>query len=101
MRPNTLPRNPAADAICRYYEVNGEVRQISVDDKKASVDNVSRLKADPGDSSQVGAPMAGVLVELRVHDGSEVKKGDPLAVLSAMKMGTCYISRPIDSFLQM
>lgn len=69
-----------------FYEMNGEVRQVSVDDKKASVENVSRPKADPSDSSQVGAPMSGVLVELRVHDGSEVKKGDPLAVLSAMKM---------------
>jgi pyruvate carboxylase len=69
-----------------FYEMNGEVRQVTVDDNKASVENVSRPKADPTDSSQVGAPMAGVLVELRVHDGSEVKKGDPLAVLSAMKM---------------
>ncbi|KAK3310701.1 carbamoyl-phosphate synthase L chain, ATP binding domain-containing protein [Chaetomium strumarium] len=69
-----------------FYEVNGEVRQVTVDDKKASIENVSRPKADPTDSSQVGAPMAGVLVELRVHEGSEVKKGDPLAVLSAMKM---------------
>jgi pyruvate carboxylase len=69
-----------------FYEVNGEVRQVSVDDKTASIENVSRPKADPTDSSQVGAPMAGVLVELRVHDGTEVKKGDPLAVLSAMKM---------------
>ncbi|KAF3004709.1 pyruvate carboxylase [Neopestalotiopsis sp. 37M] len=69
-----------------FYEMNGEVRQVTVDDKKASVENVSRPKADPTDSSQVGAPMAGVLVELRVKDGSDVKKGDPLAVLSAMKM---------------
>lgn len=69
-----------------FYEMNGEVRQVTVDDNKASVENVSRLKADPSDSSQVGAPMAGVLVELRVHEGSEVKKGDPIAVLSAMKM---------------
>ncbi|KAL1891213.1 pyruvate carboxylase [Ceratocystis pirilliformis] len=69
-----------------FYEMNGEVRQVTVDDKKASVENVSRAKADASDSSQVGAPMAGVLVELRVHEGSEVKKGDPIAVLSAMKM---------------
>lgn len=69
-----------------FYEMNGEVRQVTVDDKLASVENVSRPKADPSDSSQVGAPMAGVLVELRVHEGSDVKKGDPLAVLSAMKM---------------
>jgi pyruvate carboxylase len=69
-----------------FYEMNGEVRQVTVDDKMAAVENVSRPKADPTDTSHVGAPMAGVLVELRVHDGSEVKKGDPLAVLSAMKM---------------
>lgn len=73
-----------------FYEMNGEVRQVTVDDNKASVENVSRPKADPSDSSQVGAPMAGVLVELRVHEGSEVKKGDPLAVLSAMKMVSCF-----------
>jgi pyruvate carboxylase len=72
-----------------FYEMNGEVRQVTVDDRKASVENVSRPKADPADSSQIGAPMAGVLVELRVHEGSEVKKGDPLAVLSAMKMVRC------------
>jgi pyruvate carboxylase len=69
-----------------FYEMNGEVRQVTVDDNKAAVDNQSRLKADSGDSSQVGAPMAGVCVEIRVKDGGEVKKGDPIAVLSAMKM---------------
>jgi len=85
-----------------FYEVNGkyhdfripnfadaclgEVRQVTVDDNKAAVENTARPKADPGDSSQVGAPMSGVVVEIRVHEGSEVKKGDPIAVLSAMKM---------------
>jgi pyruvate carboxylase len=64
----------------------GEVRQVTVDDVKAAVANTSRPKADPGDSSQVGAPMSGVVVEIRVKDGGEVKKGDPIAVLSAMKM---------------
>lgn len=51
-----------------------------------AVENLSRPKADANDTSHVGAPMAGVVVELRVHVGSEVKKGDPVAVLSAMKM---------------
>jgi pyruvate carboxylase len=69
-----------------FYEMNGEVRQVTVDDNKAAVDNTARTKADPSDSSQVGAPMSGVVVEIRVHEGSEVKKGDPIAVLSAMKM---------------
>ncbi|KAK5167268.1 hypothetical protein LTR04_000038 [Oleoguttula sp. CCFEE 6159] len=69
-----------------FYEMNGEVRQVTVEDQHAAVENTSRPKADTTDSSQVGAPMSGVVVEVRVKDGSEVKKGDPIAVLSAMKM---------------
>lgn len=69
-----------------FYEMNGEMRQVSVDDQHAAVENKARRKADLGDSSQVGAPMSGVVVELRVKEGSDVNKGDPIAILSAMKM---------------
>ncbi|KAF1945425.1 pyruvate carboxylase [Clathrospora elynae] len=69
-----------------FYEMNGETRTVTVEDQHAAIENVSRPKADTTDSSQVGSPMSGVLVEVRVHDGSEVKKGDPIAILSAMKM---------------
>ncbi|KAK9450764.1 carbamoyl-phosphate synthase L chain, ATP binding domain-containing protein [Limtongia smithiae] len=69
-----------------FFELNGEIRQVTVDDKKASVSTVSRPKADPVNPSHVGAPMSGVVIEVRVKDGSLVKKGDPIAVLSAMKM---------------
>ena len=81
-----------------FYEMNGEVRQVTVDDKNAAVENTSRPKADSGDSSQVGAPMSGVVIEVRVHEGSEVKKGDPVAVLSAMKMVSIELTTyfPID-----
>lgn len=78
-----------------FFEMNGEVRSIPVDDKHAgsawnkeiliiATEDISRPKADPTDPGQVGAPMSGVVVELRVHVGSQVKKGDPIAVLSAM-----------------
>ena len=49
-----------------------------------ATEDISRPKADPTDPGQVGAPMSGVVIELRVHVGSAVKKGDPIAVLSAM-----------------
>lgn len=41
------------------------------------METVSREKAtaDPG---SVGAPMSGVVVEVRVKEGQEIKKGDPL-----------------------
>ena len=46
---------------------------------------MSREKAssDPG---SIGAPMSGVVVEVRVKEGQEIKKGDPVCVLSAMKV---------------
>jgi pyruvate carboxylase len=69
-----------------FYEMNGEVRQVTIDDKNAAVENVSRPKADAGDSSQVASPMSGVVVETRVKEHSEVKKGDVICIMSAMKM---------------
>lgn len=54
-----------------------QVRAVSVEDKNSAVETVSREKAtsDPG---SVGAPMGGVVVEVRVKEGQEIKKGDPL-----------------------
>lgn len=69
-----------------YFELNGELRKVSVVDRSQKVEAVSKPKADAHDPYQVGAPMAGVVVEVKVHKGSLVKKGQPVAVLSAMKM---------------
>ncbi|KAK3718881.1 pyruvate carboxylase [Vermiconidia calcicola] len=69
-----------------FFEMNGEMRQVAIDDQHAAVENKTRPKADINDSSHVGAPMSGVVVEVRVKDDSEINKGDPIAILSAMKM---------------
>ncbi|CCK72934.1 pyruvate carboxylase 2 KNAG_0M00810 [Huiozyma naganishii CBS 8797] len=69
-----------------YFELNGETRKIRTADKSQVVQTVSKPKADGHDVFQVGAPMAGVIVEVKVHKGSLVKKGEAVAVLSAMKM---------------
>lgn len=69
-----------------FFETNGEMRQVTVQDQHASVENKTRPKAEAGDSSQVGAPMQGMVVEVRAQEGHEVNKGDPIAILSAMKM---------------
>jgi hypothetical protein len=65
-----------------FFEMNGEVRASQIEDRSAAVEHVSREKAtkEPG---SVGSPLSGVVVEVRVHEGSAVKAGDPLVVMSA------------------
>ncbi|RDB20875.1 Pyruvate carboxylase [Hypsizygus marmoreus] len=81
-----------------WFEVNGEVRAVAVEDKNSAVETVSREKAtsDPG---SVGAPMSGVVVEVRVKDGQEIKKGDPVCVLSAMKMESA-VTAPVSGHIK-
>jgi propionyl-CoA carboxylase alpha chain len=43
-------------------------------------------KVVPDTSGQITAPMPGLLVSVSVAEGDEVKAGDELAVLEAMKM---------------
>ncbi|XP_057316676.1 pyruvate carboxylase, mitochondrial-like [Hydractinia symbiolongicarpus] len=78
-----------------FCEVNGQLRTFLVDDKK-EVGNVERNpKAVKGVKGSIGAPMPGKVIGVRVEEGQTVKKGDPVAVLSAMKMET-NVTSPID-----
>ncbi|KDQ19172.1 hypothetical protein BOTBODRAFT_28656 [Botryobasidium botryosum FD-172 SS1] len=81
-----------------WFEVNGEIRAVSVEDKSAAIETVTREKAtsDPG---SIGAPMSGVVVEVRVKEGQEVKKGDVLCVQSAMKMESA-VSAPVSGHVK-
>ena len=69
-----------------YFDLNGELRKVPVVDRSQKVETIAKPKADAHDPYQIGAPMAGVIVEVKVHKGSLVKKGQAIAVLSAMKM---------------
>ncbi|KAM0789369.1 hypothetical protein ACM66B_000199 [Microbotryomycetes sp. NB124-2] len=75
------------------FELNGELRAVQLEDKSAAIETVRREKAtsDPG---SIGSPLSAAVVEVRVHEGSEIKAGDPVAVLSSMKMETI-VSSPV------
>uniref|UniRef100_A0A1I8JSF5 Biotin carboxylation domain-containing protein n=1 Tax=Macrostomum lignano TaxID=282301 RepID=A0A1I8JSF5_9PLAT len=70
-----------------FFEVNGQLRVLRTRDREASKDLVFRRKAQPKENlGEVGAPMPGEILSVRVTPGQVVAKGQPLLALSAMKM---------------
>lgn len=69
-----------------FFELNGQLRSVFIRDKEASKEMHIHPKASKSDKNQVGAPMPGSVMEVRVKPGDKVEKGAPLVVLSAMKM---------------
>ena len=71
-----------------FFEVNGFPRSVKRLDETAASNVVVRPKADSSQIGAVGAPMPGVVVDVKVAVGDSVSAGDPMVVLSAMKMET-------------
>ncbi|ACM21837.1 pyruvate carboxylase [Geotalea daltonii FRC-32] len=71
-----------------FFELNGDARQVTVRDQTAITDEVSREKADKGNSLHIGAPMPGKVLKVNVKSGDGVSAGDVLMVTEAMKMET-------------
>ncbi|XP_076851936.1 pyruvate carboxylase, mitochondrial-like [Brachyhypopomus gauderio] len=71
-----------------FFELNGQLRSVLVKDTQAMKEMHFHPKALKDVRGQVGAPMPGKVVEVKVKQGQQVEKGQPLCVLSAMKMET-------------
>ncbi|XP_077444818.1 pyruvate carboxylase, mitochondrial-like isoform X1 [Stigmatopora argus] len=69
-----------------FFELNGQLRSVLVKDTLAMKEMKFHPKAQKSIKGQVGAPMPGKVLEVKVEVGSKVEKGQPLCVLSAMKM---------------
>ncbi|CAG9788130.1 unnamed protein product [Diatraea saccharalis] len=69
-----------------FFELNGQLRSVFIRDENASKEMKIHPKAVKGDKHQVGAPMPGTVLTIKVKEGDKVEKGQPIAVLSAMKM---------------
>jgi pyruvate carboxylase len=70
------------------FDLNGRQRVVKVKDETAGVVSTAKPKANLAIAGSVGAPMPGVVLDVRVKVGEMVNAGDPLLVLSAMKMET-------------
>lgn len=71
-----------------FFELNGTLRTVLIKDKEATKELHFHPKAEKGNKQQVGAPMPGTVIDVRVKVGEKIEKGTPLVILSAMKMET-------------
>ncbi|CAH0625321.1 unnamed protein product [Chrysodeixis includens] len=69
-----------------FFELNGQLRSLFVKDEKATKELKVHPKALKGDDNQVGAPLEGTILTIKVKEGDKLEKGQPIVVLSAMKM---------------
>jgi len=69
-----------------FFELNGQPRIISIADRKHGATSIVRRMADAANESHIGAPMPGMVSALAVVQGQNVKAGDPLLTIEAMKM---------------
>jgi len=69
-----------------FFELNGQQRIIKVPNRKLTAKIVGRRKAEEGNDAHVAAPMPGLVVTVAVKAGQEIKAGDIIATLEAMKM---------------
>lgn len=69
-----------------FFELNGQLRSVRIKDTEAQKEMHVHPKALQGVRGSVGAPMPGTVIDIKVKEGEEVEKGQPLLVLSAMKM---------------
>jgi pyruvate carboxylase len=68
------------------FLVNDQTRKVRVVDKAAQAGKVHTRKADMTNSQHVPSPLPGAIEVMYVGVGSEVKKGEPLMLVTAMKM---------------
>jgi pyruvate carboxylase len=78
-----------------YFELNGTPREVRVTNMSATPTTAVRAKADHTDWRQVAATMPGKVIKVLTAQGDDVKKGEQLLVVEAMKMETT-ITAPRD-----
>ncbi len=78
-----------ADYLTKNFiiKVNGNNYSVVVKDKfDTLLHDLGMDKLSGAKTSEIKAPMPGLVLEIRVTVGQEIKKGDPVIVLEAMKM---------------
>ncbi|XP_073434587.1 pyruvate carboxylase, mitochondrial [Dendrobates tinctorius] len=82
-----------------FFELNGQLRSVLVKDTQAMKEMHFHPKALKDVKGQIGAPMPGKVIDIKVKEGQTIEKGQPLCVLSAMKMETL-VNSPVSGTIK-
>ncbi|CAH2324802.1 pyruvate carboxylase, mitochondrial isoform X2 [Pelobates cultripes] len=82
-----------------FFELNGQLRSLLVKDTQAMKEMHFHPKALKDVKGQIGAPMPGKVIDIKVKEGAQIEKGQPLCVLSAMKMETL-VNSPVSGTIK-
>ena len=91
------PQSDATRVI--YFELNGQPREVIIEDVNVESDVVRKMKADPANRSHIAATMPGTVLKVAVAIGAKVKRGEHLLITEAMKMETT-IQAPHDGVVK-
>ena len=90
------------DEATKSYEikVNGSIYKVDLKDKADLLLNKLGLSFLASDAAkEIKAPMPGLILNIMVEVGKEVKKGEPLLILEAMKMENV-IKSPVEGVIK-
>lgn len=91
---------PQSDATrVMYFELNGQPREVVIEDMSIESDTVRKVKADPANEAHIAATMPGTVLKVAVDRGAKVKRGEHLLITEAMKMETT-IQAPFDGVVK-
>ncbi|AYC29123.1 pyruvate carboxylase [Paenisporosarcina cavernae] len=82
-----------------YFELNGQPREIDIQDVTVESTGPVKAKADAGNPQHIGATMPGTVLKVLVDVGSKVKRGEHLLITEAMKMETT-VQAPYDGIVK-
>ncbi|QNF31817.1 biotin/lipoyl-binding protein [Adhaeribacter swui] len=78
-----------ADYVTKTFiiKVNGQLHELALQDRfDLLLEKMGMSQVNANKINEVKAPMPGLILDIKVSVGQEVKKGDPIIILEAMKM---------------